>query len=59
MDWFKKHVDTLAIITAIVSSMMWMNGKFLELEKDVTIIKTVLIMQRIMPAELAHKEVKE
>ena len=28
MEWFKKHVDTTIIITAIVASMLWMNGKF-------------------------------
>ncbi len=53
MELFKKHVDTVIIITAIVGSMLWMNGKFNELEKDITIIKTVLIMKNIMPVELA------
>lgn len=45
--------DTLAILAAIVSSMLWMNGKFNEVEKDITIIKTVLTMKNIMPTELA------
>lgn len=53
MDWFKKHVDTAVVLTAILGSMLWMNGKFNDLEKDVVIIKTVMIMKGIMPHELA------
>ncbi len=56
MDWVKKHVDTTIVLSAIVGSMLWMNGKFNELEKDMAIIKTVLIMKKIMPAELAKKD---
>jgi len=56
MDWFKKHVDTLIILGAFASSMLWMNGKFNDLEKDIIMIKTVLIMKNIMPNELAKKE---
>lgn len=56
MEWFKKHVDTVIILAAFGSSILWMNGKFNELEKDITIIKTVLILKNIMPTELAHKE---
>lgn len=55
MDWFKKHVDTIVILGAFASSILWMNGKFNELEKDITIIKTVLIIKNIMPTELAKK----
>lgn len=54
MEWFKNHADTLSIISAIIISMLWMNGKFNELEKDVVMIKTVLILRNIMPSELAH-----
>lgn len=53
MDLLKKHVDTLIIITSIVGSMMWMNGKFNQLEKDLAIMKKVLIMKDIMPHTLA------
>ena len=53
MNDIKKHVDTIAIITSIICCVLWMNGKFNELEKDITIIKTVLIMKGVMPAELA------
>lgn len=60
MEWFNKHADTMVIVSAILSSMLWMNGKFNDLERDVTIIKTVLIMKNIMPTELAcHHEGKE
>lgn len=62
MDWFKKHVDTVIILSAFAASVIWMNGKFNdvdkrfnEIEKDITMIKTILIMKNIMPAELAHQ----
>ena len=79
MDWMKKHVDTVIILTAFASAMLWMNSKFSqidnkfykvdaeimtlkntidqrfsEVEKEIAIIKTVLIMKNIMPIELAQ-----
>ncbi len=68
MEWFKKHTDTVIILAAFAASILWMNGKFndidnrffkvekdmLMLEKDISILKTILIMQKIMPAEMAH-----
>jgi len=54
MDWFKKHVDTVIILAAFGSALLWMNGRFNELDKDLTIVKTVLIMKKIMPVELAQ-----
>ena len=56
MDWLKKHADTVVIIGAVATSMLWMNGKFNSLEKDMAVMKTVLIMKNIMPAEMATKE---
>ncbi len=56
MDWIKKHTDTVIVIGAILSSMLWMNSKFNELEKDVAIIKAVLIMKQIMPCDLAKED---
>lgn len=51
--WFKKHVDTAVVLVAVVGAAMWMNGQINKLEKDITIIKTVLIMREMMPKELA------
>ena len=53
MDWIKKHVDTVIIVTAIVGWMLWVNGKFNQIEKDMAIIKTVLVTKEILPKELA------
>jgi len=55
MEWMKKHVDTVIILGAFAASLLWMNGKFNKLETDLAIMKTVLIMKNIMPAELASK----
>ena len=56
MDWIKKHADTVMILGAILSAMLWMNGKFNDLEKDVAVIKAVLIIKNILPQELAQKD---
>lgn len=60
MEWFRKHVDAVVILSAFGASVLWMNGKFNDLErdiygvdKDLAVIKTVLIMGKIMPGELA------
>lgn len=62
-EWFSKHTDTVIIIGAIISFMLWMNSRFGEVEKifamidkDITIIKTTLILKNIMPEQLANKE---
>lgn len=65
MDWLKKHTDTVIVVGAIVTSMLWMNGKFnemdkrfSEIEKDIAVLKAVLIMKNIMPTELARGDNK-
>lgn len=55
MDWFKKHADTMVLFSTMVGGLLWLNGQFNEVKKDITIIKTVLIMKGIMPVELANK----
>jgi hypothetical protein len=67
MEWFKKHADSVATIATLVGAIVWMNGKFnsidqkfSNLEKDMAIIKTVLVMKDIMPKEFAaHSVAKE
>ncbi len=56
MEWFKKHTDTVVILGAFGACVLWMNGKFNELEKDIVMIKTTLILKNIMPKELAKDE---
>jgi len=59
MDWIKKHTDLLIMLSAFASSVLWMNGKFNDIEKDICVMKTVLIMKQIYPSELAkNKEVE-
>ncbi len=53
MEWFKKHTDLVIMLSAFASCILWMNGKFNDIEKDVAIIKTVLIIKNIMPNEFA------
>lgn len=55
-EFFKKHTDTAVVLTSLCAGFLWMNTKFNSLEKDMSVVKTVLIMQKIMPAELAVKE---
>jgi hypothetical protein len=65
MEWFKRHSDSIAVISVLAASMVWMNGKFSDIDKeisglktDVAIIKTVMLMNKIMPTELAHANAK-
>ncbi len=32
MDWIKKHTDTIAVLGAILSSVIWMNHQFREVD---------------------------
>lgn len=59
MEWFKKHTDTALVLSTILGAVLWMNGHFNQLEKDILVIKTVLVMKGIMPSELAIKNIKE
>lgn len=66
MDLLKKHVDTCIILTSVIGSFLWMNGRFNQVDKEigslkteVAIVKTVLLMKNIMPAELCHAHEKE
>lgn len=55
-NWIKKHGDMLIILSALCGSLIWMNGKFNDLEKDIAVIKTVLVMKNIYPSELVKHE---
>jgi hypothetical protein len=53
-NWFKKHTDTVLVLGGILAAVLWINGQFNSLKKDIAIVKTVLIM----PTELAKEEKK-
>lgn len=53
MEWFRKHTDTVIILGAFAGAVLWMNGKFNDMEKDLAVIKTVLVLKNIMPSDLA------
>ena len=59
MELFKKHVDAIIVLSGLLGSLVWMNAKFNKIEKDLAVIKTVLVMKNILPAELAKTENKE
>jgi len=54
MDWFKKHTDTVLILGGLLSSLVWMNGKFNDLDRRLVRIETILIMKGIIPNDLAR-----
>lgn len=67
MSWIKQHVDSVAVISAVAIAVYWMTNQIHDLEKrmdvrlaalekDMTIIKTVLIMKGTIPKELAAVE---
>lgn len=65
-EWLKKHIDTVIIMGGILSSFLWMSGKFNDIDKRfavidtrLTKIETVLILQKIMPTDLMSASVVE
>ena len=59
MEWLKKHVDTAVVLGAIFSVFIWMQAEFRDIDRRLTRIETVMIMQKIMPNELiAQKDAK-
>jgi hypothetical protein len=59
-EWMSKHADTITVMTALFGIVMWMNSQFNQidrnlaaLEKDIAVIKTVLIVKNIMTSEIA------
>lgn len=66
MELFKKHIDTIVILSAFASGILWMNGRFnevdrrfSEVDKEIAVMKTVLLMKNIMPSELCKSEDKK
>lgn len=58
MNWFQKHADTVIVLGGILASVLWMTHKLSDIEKDIVMIKTVMIVQKIMPPELCIKKEK-
>ena len=56
MEWFKKHVDTVIVLGGILGAILWVNGKFNDIDRRLVRIETVLIMKDLMPKELAIKK---
>jgi len=56
ISWLKKHADTLVILGVFAGCFYSLNEKIAAVDKDIAIIKTVLIMKNIMPGEIAKCE---
>lgn len=61
-SWFKEHIDSAAIIGTILTVSFWMSSEFKQIHKDISdlrtdmaVVKAVLILKNIMPADLAMK----
>jgi hypothetical protein len=54
--WMNKGINSLEVRVAVLESTMVTKQEFNELKQEVSNIKTVLIMQKIMPADLALHE---
>ena len=59
MELLKKHVATMVVLVGILTSVLWMNGKFNDIEKDMAVIKAVLIMKGILPESLSVHKIEE
>ena len=61
-NWFKQHADTVIVMGGILTSIVWMNTRFNEIDRRIydvetrlKVIETVLVMKNIMPSEIACK----
>lgn len=54
-----EHVDTIVVLAGILSAVLLMNEKFNEVEKELAMIKTVLVVKGIYPNELCKKITNE
>jgi hypothetical protein len=55
-NWFKEHADTITIVSTFIACFWMLNSRISVIEKDLTVIKTVLCMKNIMPSELAKSD---
>ena len=55
MEWLKQHADTLVILSSFALCFWTLNEKVNQIDKDLAVIKTVLIMKNIMPDQLCAK----
>jgi hypothetical protein len=53
MELIKKHVDTVVILGGIAGSLIWMNGKFNDIDRRLVRIETVMVVKGIMPDHFA------
>lgn len=62
MEWLVNHSDTALLMVTIISSVlgatMWLNGKFNDMDRRMTIIETVLLCKGIMPNAIEKLEMK-
>lgn len=57
-NWWKEHADTIAILGTFAICFWTLNEKINSIDKDVAVIKTVMVMKNIMPNEVAKCEKK-
>jgi len=55
MDWFKKHTDAVLVLGGILTSVLWMNGKFNDIDRRLVKMETVMMMQGTLKNELAKQ----
>lgn len=59
MELIKKYVDTAIVLGGILGAMIWISGKFNDIDRRLIRIETVMIMKGIIPSELITKNEKQ
>lgn len=52
MEWLKKHADTAMVLGSIFGVFIWMQAEFRDIDRRLTRIETVMIMQKFIPSDL-------
>jgi hypothetical protein len=61
--WLKSHADTAVTLSVLFMAFFWMHGELMNIgtrigniEKDITMIKTVMILKNIMPSDMCNND---
>jgi hypothetical protein len=58
MEWLQKYKEIVSIVVIGVTGFLWLNSKFNSLEKDIAVIKAVMVLKNILPPELCKEKEK-
>jgi len=59
MEWIRKHTDTVIVLGGILGAVLWMNGKFNDVDRRLVKIETIMYIKGFIQSEIASNNLKE